>query len=956
MSVDLNPVTQQKLDQFERRRRHLVLTRGICAGLFSFLLMMTLIATADWLWVLPSSARWSMSLAGYLGTALVVWLTCVRLLVRIPSRAELAQFVEMTKPELREQLLSAIELCADDPTKVHDSPIFRQLLQDRVGRQMETVDVSELLPLKLLARWMMASVAILAIFFLLLSLPGFPFRLLMTRAILPGANLDRVSRVQVTILQPTPHSLTMPRDETVAVIVEISGGNVDEATLETRTSSGEILRQQMRVHGPMQFAANIAVEEESIDYRILAGDAITRRYTIRSRLRPHVVTYHKTYRPPEYTRLPETTISQSNGDLIALEGTDASVVFELDQPVSEAELRLERTGSEDVEVVTLQRDGPLHYQAELPIAEPGIYKVHLVGEETGFDNPFSPKNEIRPEPDLIPRVGFVDIEDPTLLLPPNDILDLTGLAEDDLPLVSLEQRISVNGRDWQAVPLEIDEQARVTIDWRWDMLDLNLKSGDQVTTKLVATDRKGNEGESIPLQIVISSPDFDPDRHAVMEMKGEKLFDRLEQMTESIERYQESADNVLTGLRENPTISEIPEADRSLLLDLAHKVREEVDQTAELTLELLPKMPAGVDAQELELVARLLARIRSDHMRIPATYLDLPRDTQESTATNEDLKRIADAFKQATDDSQHLRDGYRDLLTHNILAAIATDLHGVQKYQSRLLDSKAPLSWERLHRHEVVVVNQLRAVEQLTRKNTPRMRSRVRDQIARHLRWINESRLRLEDAMESEDQLSNLQQAATRLANDLPGQQRVASVDGNLPRTLLETRREFAQRSGSMSKPIRHLAETSTKIRSDTARLSLTGDSTESRSLQTSIARAGSLLERFGADGMERLSSRRTATQARTDADTQFASDAGLTRRALINLLHLFTSEHVEEPEIPGILDQIASAYHVLETGHGAVQLTTRRRAAVLARTLGFSSHLRPARPPTTMGRHHRRL
>ena len=210
MSVSLNPVTQQKLDQFERRRRQLVLTRGVCAGLFSFLLLMTLIATADWLWVLPGSARWTMSVAGYLGTGLVVWLTCVRLLVRIPSREELAQFVEITKPELREQLLSAIELCTDDPARMHDSPVFRQLLQDRVGRQMETVDVSTLLPLKLLARWMMASIAIVVLFFLLLSLPGFPFRQLMTRAILPGANLDRVSRVQVTILQPTPHSLTLP--------------------------------------------------------------------------------------------------------------------------------------------------------------------------------------------------------------------------------------------------------------------------------------------------------------------------------------------------------------------------------------------------------------------------------------------------------------------------------------------------------------------------------------------------------------------------------------------------------------------------------------------------------------------------------------------------------------------------------------------------------------------------
>ena len=526
MSVSLNPITRDKLDQFERRRRRLVLVRGICAGLVSFLALMTLIATADWLWILPSSARWTMSIAGYLGTGLVVWLTCVRLLVRIPSRHELAQFVETTAPDLREQLLSAIELCTDDPSSVHDSPVFRQLLQDQVGRQMETVQIASLLPMGILARWLLASLGIVALFFLLMTLPGFPFRLLMTRAILPGANLDRVSRVQVEILQPTPHSLTAPRNEAVAIIVEISGPAVDEVTLETRSPSGEVVQQAMRPNGPMQFAANISVEEESVDYRILAGDAVTRRYTIRSEMRPYVVAYHKTFRPPEYAKMPERTASESHGDLIALEGTEAEVVFELDQPVSQAELRLERSGSDEVTVVPLTEAGPLRYRAEMPIKTPGIYQVHLVSEETGFDNPFSPKCEIRPEPDLIPRVGFVGMEETTLILPPSDILDLEGLAEDDLPLAELKQQISVNGREWLDVPLPIEEETSVTVDWQWDMLDLNLKSGDQVSTRLVATDRKGNEGESIPLQIVIASPDFDPNRHEAMELK-EKLFDRL---------------------------------------------------------------------------------------------------------------------------------------------------------------------------------------------------------------------------------------------------------------------------------------------------------------------------------------------------------------------------------------------------------------------------------------------
>lgn len=916
MSVSLNPITQQKLDEFERRRRRLVLIRGVCAGLVSFLLLMTLIATADWLWVLPGSARWTMSLAGYAGTGLVVWFTCLRLLVYIPSRRELARFVETTEPRLHEQLLSAIELCVDDPRSLHDSPVFRQLLQDRVGRQMESVEVSSLLPWKLLARWLTASLAIVAVFFLLLALPGFPFRQLMARAVLPGANLDRVSRVQVTILQPVPHSLAMPRDETVAILVEISGGDVDEVTLETRTQPGEVVRQPMRVHGPMQFAANVAVEEESIDYRILAGDAVTRRYTIRSRMRPHVVAYHKTYRPPEYARLPETAITESHGDLIALEGSEAEVVFELDQPVSQAELRLQRSGSDDVEVVALTQAEPLRYRTELPITDPGIYTVHLVAEETGFDNPFSPKSEIRPEPDLIPRAGFVGIDDTTLLLPPNDILSLAGLAEDDLPLVGLEQQFSVNGRDWQSVPLSIEEDAHVTVDWQWDMLDLSLKSGDQVTTKLVATDRKGNVGESIPLQIVISSPDFDPDRHAVMQRKSE-VYDRLAVMAEAVGQHCEAAQSVLAGLQEDTALNAIPETDRLALFDLAYKVRDEAEPVASRVTELLPAMPAGVDAEDLELAARLLARIQSDRMRVPATYLDLPRDPQEPAVIGDDLKRIADAFRQAAEDARELHQRFRLVLTHDILAAAAADLDAVGQYQSRLIESPAQLSWQRLLRQETVVATQLHAVEQLIRTNSPRIHPQFQENILGHLNWISDRRIRLEERMESEDHLPALREAARRLADELPGRQQITLPDRN----LVDARRELDKRSGSLHEPIKHLAEVTANIQSGTARLAETEDSRGSRQLQILIERAAGLSKGLQGDGFERLSTRRAVTQARPDADTQYASDTGLTRRALAGVLNRAAPKPVEESEIPEILGRVAAAYRVLEAGHGAVQL-----------------------------------
>ena len=212
MSIRLDPVTVEKLEQFARRRRRLVLTRGICSAVVSFLLLMSLVALADLVWILSDTVRWSLSGLGYAGVFLVVWRTCLRPMVRIPSARELARRVELAEPGLRENLLSAIELCVDDPSQAHDSPVFRQLLQDRVGRQMEGVHVRSLLPLSLLGRWLMGAVLMVAACGVLLSLPGLSFRQLMARAIFPGANVDRVSRIQVKILQPSPPSLILPQD------------------------------------------------------------------------------------------------------------------------------------------------------------------------------------------------------------------------------------------------------------------------------------------------------------------------------------------------------------------------------------------------------------------------------------------------------------------------------------------------------------------------------------------------------------------------------------------------------------------------------------------------------------------------------------------------------------------------------------------------------------------------
>ena len=53
MTNELNPAVLQKLDAFGRRRRTLILYRGVCTGLVSLIGAVLLLALVDWLFFLP---------------------------------------------------------------------------------------------------------------------------------------------------------------------------------------------------------------------------------------------------------------------------------------------------------------------------------------------------------------------------------------------------------------------------------------------------------------------------------------------------------------------------------------------------------------------------------------------------------------------------------------------------------------------------------------------------------------------------------------------------------------------------------------------------------------------------------------------------------------------------------------------------------------------------------------
>ncbi|HAD60023.1 MAG TPA: hypothetical protein DCG12_12325, partial [Planctomycetaceae bacterium] len=928
----LDPVVVRKLQHFARRRRRLIVARGLFSGIATFVVCMAIVAAIDWYWLLSDSTRWSLSAGAYSIVALVVWWTSVRRLFKSPDREEIAARVELAEPELREQLLSAVELATDDPSAINDSPVFRSLLQGEVAQQMVEVRVGRLLPLKLIGRWALAALVFAGIAAALWMSDDPRFQQLARRAMMPGANIARVSRIQIEVLEPTPSSLTMAEDETVAVLVGISGGDVSEVTLETRTPENGTVRQSMRPKEASEYLANIHVSNEDVEYRVFAGDAITKRYTIQSRPRPRVVEFQKTFEYPEYSRLQKETVADTNGDLRILEGTTVQLACRLDQQVSQAELRIDPIDSDEIQTIPLKRIGKgsdAVWGADVPVTQDAVYRVHLVSRETGFDNPFSPKYEISPLPDLVPRAGFVDQQESSLLLPPNDILALKGMAEDDLPVETLEQQISVNGSEWQTVSLETsntDQEGRtVTAAWDWDLVGHDLQVGDQVTTRLVATDRKGNQGESIPIRIIVAAADFDPERHALMDYKF-GVYDHLKELADIAEQNKTSALELIEQLRKQEGTEQQQAAHRVALLEMASRVREESASVLREIRRVEKVMPPGADAADLDLTGRVIARIRRDHGQSPDWHMQQLGEAKDEAARQNILNGLKYAYERMADDAKSASIHYQALATHNFVAAVADDLTAMKRQQELIVNSPTQ-TWVRLLRQETLIINQLDALEKLLQAHKDRLAAGNNTHVDQLLTWLTTHRDRLNAGTESEDKLPELKAASVQIYNELKAKDRYEITDGSLPARVVGARRDFQNRSGTLYDPIYQL---SNSVRQETNLARQAADAADLDQGLDLRKQADQFLAETTSKrrpGVDQLRERRSLTQSRRDADAQYAADAGLTHRATTGLLNQHQATKPQESKVADHLMEIAPAYRVLEAGHAVVELQHAIRA-----------------------------
>ncbi len=910
-----SPVILEKLAVFNRRWRQLILLRGLCGAAATLLGGLTLAALLDWSFVLPDAARAGLSAIIYLSAALVGWLAAGRFLWLSPDTRSLARLVERARPELREDLLSAVELGQSEPR--WDSAQFRARLQENVAGRLRDLHVESLLPRKLIARWLRLAGAVVGISFVLALIPGLRFGELMLRAAAPLANRDRVASTQVRLV--APQDFIAPLGDLVPVVVEVTGTRAGKVVLQTFRAGQGVERMAMNRLATNQFTAGIQMAQQPVQFRIRAGDALTRKFTLTSRARPQVVKFEKTFTYPAYTRLASRKLTEETGDLAALTGTEVALELEVDQPIQQGELQIETADSQAT--VPLTPAGTNRLSGKITLEAAGTYRVRLVAVETGFENKFSPQYELKPSPDLVPQAELLQPKK-DFIAPPDEVVQLQGRAKDDLALANVAQAYRVNNGDWVEIPLAQQPGPETIVARKWDLLPLKLNPGDRLSTKLVATDLKGNKGESAPLQIIISSPGFDSTRLKALDARR-AVQDALALLRQAARDLDKAASEATTKLNRG---EELPL--KQALLNLNAKINE-VEELAEKALghlkaALLLARP-GREAADLALTGQVLNQLKHDLLAGGRAELQNVGNEPDEKTARTDLRRATQPLHRASDLAAGLEPIFDDLLAAEHADVLVENLNYLA-YEQQRVNGRASAAaedaqtWTHLARRQSGAAAETRSVEERLQTFIQRLAKPLADRAGKARESLTGSRVALENALAMTSPDKQLASPAAQMQKGIE-----SALAGLLPveRELMlradKSRLALNKLAGSSFAQLERLRQSVESLDQSARRLEKKQPNPSEPAPAAAQARKTKTLEEqirhrwLAAAGQ--FKARAELEELRPEADHFFVADLGNAAEALNALRAAYGAEARAGGALEP-LQQLEHAFRALEAGH----------------------------------------
>ncbi|MGE5195327.1 MAG: hypothetical protein ACM3U2_22770 [Deltaproteobacteria bacterium] len=437
-------------------------------------------------------------LAGVLGT--LTWRVFLPLIRRIhPLYA--ARVIEKSDPNLKSNLVNFVDV---RQSNAQSAPVVLRAMEKRAAVELSHIDVEEAVdrrPLLRIAYALLAVVVVCALY--IIFSPKDPFASV-RRALLPTAAIEVAT--ETTITEVVPEDMKVPARTILTVTAEIRGKDADTAQILFTTADHKYVNYpvEMKRDEPTlpRFSGVLNGENgrgllQSLTYRIVAGDARSREYTITVIQPPSARIDEVQYEFPKYMELENR--KSAEGHIDGWEGAAVTVKATANVPVKSARIVL--TDTEDPqakgeEISMFVSDGTnlsatwkLEFRSDG--TAPRYYHVAVTTEKRETD-PDPTQYTLRIRPDQRPEVALLA---PTsdLEMPANGVVPLIIQAADpDFQLRSIALKAERNGESILDKRLFDDRFPSPTISGKYDfpLAPLKLTEGETIQFWIEAKDNK----------------------------------------------------------------------------------------------------------------------------------------------------------------------------------------------------------------------------------------------------------------------------------------------------------------------------------------------------------------------------------------------------------------------------------------------------------------------------------
>ena len=372
----------------------------------------------------------------------------------------------------------------------------------------------------------------------------------------------------------------------------------------------------------------------SFDYRLSAHDAQTPTYTATVHPRPIVTRISHRDRFPPHTAMP-ARIDQQGGDIIVPIGTEVSLTIEANKPLKSASLVFD-----DATELPAAVSSSLA-QATLTVKKDGRYRLHLR----------DPQMIANKDPVTYRIVALPDQPPDVRLLRPGQDIDLTesmrvslvAEAFDDYGISRLQLRYQKDDDTDHILPIITTPGREIETSYHWDLSNLDLLPGDQITYRIRAYDNnpRPSYGETATFTIRMPSL-FEIHREA--DQTQRESIDEIE----TVQQRGRELDARLKELARDMLSKDKLDWQEKRELEKARQTQEQLAEQIESTAEQLERaldrlQESGLleddTLQKLEELQTLLSQIRTPELNDVMKKLD-------EAIKNADANMVREALEQ----------------------------------------------------------------------------------------------------------------------------------------------------------------------------------------------------------------------------------------------------------------------------------------------------------------------